>query len=153
MVVVISWSDLASRFIFSLGLILPTMSLKELLEYKPRDSNQVTQFIAAKSIAPDARTASDKFWSDKMNTGPVPPPPVLKDPKQSQLIRRKIVTVKQTCEVGGHGKKEEVKAKWGQFDSTTVVQLLIRHCDELEVPESFNEFRALRNIKVYNTTI
>ncbi|KAG6964987.1 hypothetical protein JG688_00007441 [Phytophthora aleatoria] len=80
-VVVVSWSDLASRSIFSLGLILTTMSMKEL------------------------------------------------------------------------GKKDEVDEKWREFDASTVVQLLIRHCPELEMPDIFSDFRALRNIKVYNTTI
>ncbi|GMF23838.1 unnamed protein product [Phytophthora lilii] len=42
---------------------------------------------------------------------------------------------------------------WSEFDSSTVVQLTIRHCPALEVPDIFAEFHELRGIKVYNTTI
>ncbi|KAE9143656.1 hypothetical protein PF006_g11338 [Phytophthora fragariae] len=51
------------------------------------------------------------------------------------------------------GKKDEVEVKWGEFDSSTVVQLLIRHCPSLQVPDSISEFHGLHGIKVYNSTI
>ncbi|KAG7392137.1 Centrosomal protein of 41 kDa [Phytophthora boehmeriae] len=70
------------------------------------------------------------------------------------LIGREIVeTALQTMQAYRMRKKEEVNDKWGEFDSSTVVQLLIRHCPSLEVPDVFGEFRQLRGIKVYNTTI
>ncbi|KAE8905270.1 hypothetical protein PF003_g10398 [Phytophthora fragariae] len=47
----------------------------------------------------------------------------------------------------------EVDEKWSEFDSFTVVQMLIRHCPALEVPARFSDFHSLRGIKVYNSTI
>lgn len=55
--------------------------------------------------------------------------------------------------LGITGKKSDVFAKWSDFDSSTVVYLLVRHCPELEVPDTFTEFHQLREIKMYNTTI
>lgn len=51
------------------------------------------------------------------------------------------------------GKKDEVEEKWSEFDSSTVVQLLIRHCPALEMPDSISKFHGLHGIKAYNTTI
>ncbi|KAF1781840.1 hypothetical protein GQ600_19432 [Phytophthora cactorum] len=42
---------------------------------------------------------------------------------------------------------DEVKSMWSAFDSSAVVQLIIRHCPALR------EFRQIRGVKVYNTTI
>ncbi|KAG7383074.1 Centrosomal protein of 41 kDa [Phytophthora pseudosyringae] len=47
----------------------------------------------------------------------------------------------------------EVQDKWSEFDASTAVQLLIRHCPALEVPDIFSEFSGLRGIKIYNSTI
>ncbi|KAG7377843.1 Centrosomal protein of 41 kDa [Phytophthora pseudosyringae] len=55
--------------------------------------------------------------------------------------------------LGISGKIDEVDAMWSEFDGSTVVQLLIRHCPALETPSRFSEFHNLRGIKVYNTTI
>ncbi|POM64314.1 Hypothetical protein PHPALM_20176 [Phytophthora palmivora] len=44
MVLVMSWSDLASRAIFSLGLLLTTSNMKELLYLDPRSGNRVVAF-------------------------------------------------------------------------------------------------------------
>ncbi|KAJ8577471.1 hypothetical protein ON010_g1743 [Phytophthora cinnamomi] len=50
------------------------------------------------------------------------------------------------------GKTDEVEEKWSEFDSSTVVQLLIRHCPALEMPDS-SKLHGVRGIKVYNSTI
>ncbi|KAG3115707.1 hypothetical protein PI125_g5295 [Phytophthora idaei] len=47
----------------------------------------------------------------------------------------------------------EVEEKWTEFDSSTVVQVLIRHCPTLEMPPSISKFHALHGVKVYNSTI
>lgn len=38
--------------------------------------------------------------------------------------------------LGIEGRMIEVEEKWSEFDSSTVVQLLIRHCPALEMPTS-----------------
>lgn len=43
MVVVVSWSDLASRSIFSLSLVVATADMKDLLRYLTRDTKRVSQ--------------------------------------------------------------------------------------------------------------
>ncbi|KAK1930738.1 hypothetical protein P3T76_013695 [Phytophthora citrophthora] len=55
--------------------------------------------------------------------------------------------------LGISGSLNEVDKIWSEFDSSTVVQLLIRHCPALEVPDRFNTFHRVRWIKAYNTTI
>ncbi|KAE9359531.1 hypothetical protein PF008_g2209 [Phytophthora fragariae] len=55
--------------------------------------------------------------------------------------------------LGISGLAAEVDEKWSEFDSFTVVQMLIRHCPALEVPARFSDFHSLRGIKVYNSTI
>ncbi|KAG2780426.1 hypothetical protein Pcac1_g9314 [Phytophthora cactorum] len=84
MVVVVSWSDLVSRTIFSLGLVITTTNCHKL---------------------------------------------------------------------GISGEKNDVEMMWSEFDASTVVQLLIRHCPGLEMPEILTKFSGLHGIKVYNTTI
>ncbi|KAL4156387.1 hypothetical protein PRNP1_005418 [Phytophthora ramorum] len=78
MVIVVSWSDLASR---SLGLIITTMSMKELLQCLSRTNvNRVTQFDGTNTKTPNARTASHTFWADKLNGVS----PKLSPPQQSK---------------------------------------------------------------------
>ncbi|GMF54243.1 unnamed protein product [Phytophthora fragariaefolia] len=217
MVVVVSWSDLASRAIFSLGLVITTMNMKELLQYTVRKGNSVTAEVSKR---PEQALVSDRFWSNKANAMDfkvddtrVPS----SKPKSSEhellsvrddsyygtrlqtrsarlLLRAAHVlfglwgvvllglhiqastqpelphclmqvrpwAVSQTsCYLAGldcytlgiTGKLDEVEKKWSEFDGSTVVQLLIRHCNELEMPDIFTEFHGLRNIKIYNTTI
>ncbi|KAF4142878.1 hypothetical protein GN958_ATG07941 [Phytophthora infestans] len=214
MVLVVSWTDLASRSIFSLGLILTTMSMKELLARLPRRKNQVSHFGDVKTKG-NARTESDTFWDAKLNAvAPktfAPSLPIPERPKRNILVRndngtnlrsngarfmlrsahllfglwgfvvlgfhiqasmqpiqpqclmqvRPWAVTRTSCYLAGldchtlgiSGKKDEVDEKWREFDASTVVQLLIRHCPELEIPDIFCEFRELRNIKVYNSTI
>lgn len=51
------------------------------------------------------------------------------------------------------GEMNEVEESWSEFDSSTVVQLLIRHCPTLEIPPSISKFHSLHGVKVYNSTI
>ncbi|KUF87183.1 hypothetical protein AM587_10011240 [Phytophthora nicotianae] len=51
------------------------------------------------------------------------------------------------------GTMNEVEGKFSEFDGTTVVQLRISHCPDLEMPDSISEFHGLHGIKVYNSTI
>ncbi|ETM03481.1 hypothetical protein L917_00306 [Phytophthora nicotianae] len=216
MVLVVSWTDLASRSIFSLGLILTTMSMKELLARLPRSNNRVTQ-LDGTSMKVNARTESDTFWDTKLNTvapkTATPTQPISKNSKRKLLVKndsyrgtnlrsrgarvmlrtahllfglwgvlvlgfhiqasmqpilpqclmqvRPWAVSRTSCYLAGldchilgiSGKKDEVDEKWREFDASTVVQLLIRHCPEFEMPDIFSEFHELVNVKVYNTTI
>ncbi|OWZ21034.1 hypothetical protein PHMEG_0004479 [Phytophthora megakarya] len=210
MVVVVSWSDLASRSIFSFGLVMTTMSMKELLQRVPRNSNRVGQ-ASAPTVA-DVAGAKTQLSGDKLNSiGPKLPTPPQVDPKRHirkgnsyqevngtaagrLLIRaahllfgawgilvlglhiyaseqptlpqclmqvRPWAVSRPSCYLAGldchalgiSGTIDEVQAKWSEFDASTVVQLLIRHCPALEVPDIFKDFSGVRGIKVYNTTI
>ncbi|KAE9313589.1 hypothetical protein PR003_g19461 [Phytophthora rubi] len=51
------------------------------------------------------------------------------------------------------GRIDEVKAKWSEFDSSSVVTLVMRHCPAIEVPDTIGEFHRLTGIKVYNSII
>ncbi|ETP55061.1 hypothetical protein F442_00348 [Phytophthora nicotianae P10297] len=216
MVLVVSWTDLASRSIFSLGLILTTMSMKELLARLPRSNNRVTQ-LDGSSMKVNARTESDTFWDTKLNTvapkTATPTQPISKNSQRKLLVKndsyrgtnlrsrgarvmlrtahllfglwgvlvlgfhiqasmqpilpqclmqvRPWAVSRTSCYLAGldchtlgiSGKKDEVDEKWREFDASTVVQLLIRHCTEFEMPDIFSEFHELVNVKVYNTTI
>ncbi|ETN23802.1 hypothetical protein PPTG_00320 [Phytophthora nicotianae INRA-310] len=116
MVFVVSWSDLASRAIFSIGLILTTTNMKELLQRLPRQKNQIAESSNQFAESTSLRTIKEQI---------------------------KAIT----------GKMSEVEEKWSEFDSSTVVQLLIRHCPALEMPPSIGKFNALHGIKAYNSTI
>ncbi|KAG3244602.1 hypothetical protein PI124_g10629 [Phytophthora idaei] len=54
---------------------------------------------------------------------------------------------------GLKSKADEVEAKWNEFDRSTVVTLVIRHCAALEVPDTISDFHITTGIKVYNSTI
>ncbi|ETN23762.1 hypothetical protein PPTG_00288 [Phytophthora nicotianae INRA-310] len=216
MVLVVSWTDLASRSIFSFGLILTTMSMKELLARLPRSNNRVTQ-LDGTSMKVNARTESDTFWDTKLNTvapkTATPTQPISKNSQRKLLVKndsyrgtnlrsrgarvmlrtahllfglwgllvlgfhiqasmqpilpqclmqvRPWAVSRTSCYLAGldchtlgiSGKKDEVDEKWREFDASTIVQLLIRHCTEFEMPDIFSEFHELVNVKVYNTTI
>ncbi|KAK1928569.1 hypothetical protein P3T76_015933 [Phytophthora citrophthora] len=55
--------------------------------------------------------------------------------------------------LGISGLKSEVEDKWSEFDRSTVVTLVIRHCTALEVPDSIGDFHITTGIKVYNSTL
>ncbi|KAG6964985.1 hypothetical protein JG688_00007443 [Phytophthora aleatoria] len=60
MMVVVSWSDLASRAVFSLGLVMTTMNMKELLQSLPRNVNRVAQ--STSPTAADVIVANIQIW-------------------------------------------------------------------------------------------
>jgi hypothetical protein len=214
MVVVVSWSDLASRSIFSLGLVMTTMSMKKLLQQLPRNANRVAH-SAAPSVS-DVTGTSEQVWGDKLNSVGATLPAAMAGPQLSkaQLLKRSDsyretnlrsrgailllrmvhflfgawgllvlglhihaavqptlpqclmqvrpwTVTRPSCYLASldchaleiSGEKQTVQEKWSEFDASTVVQLLIRHCPALEVPDVFTEFGGLRGIKVYNTTI
>uniref|UniRef100_H3HCK7 Uncharacterized protein n=1 Tax=Phytophthora ramorum TaxID=164328 RepID=H3HCK7_PHYRM len=55
--------------------------------------------------------------------------------------------------LGIAGAKDEVEARWSEFDRSTVVTLVIRHCTALQVPDSIGDFHLTTGIKIYNSTI
>ncbi|KAJ8566320.1 hypothetical protein ON010_g6807 [Phytophthora cinnamomi] len=209
MIVVVSWSDLLSRTMFSLGLIITTASLKTLMSHQPRSKTHISQVGIANAVAvcPIQRVyrkvsslklipatdmhprksvvqaiivGSQAKWryfhgSTRLllaahtlfcvwgvvilglhihaSTRPTLP--------QCLIQVRPWGVSRPSCYLAGldchtlgiSGSIEEVEEKWREFDSSTVVQLLIRHCPALEVPDIFSDFYRLRGIKVYNTTI
>ncbi|KAL4171997.1 hypothetical protein KRP22_007173 [Phytophthora ramorum] len=214
MVVVVSWSDLASRAIFSLGLVITTTNMKELLRRLPRKGNRVglsasagstqgilgetleaivpTQSKLSTSAAPSSCQHSKQnlqvknsgnYRSVDLRVGgarlllraahllfgawgvvvlgfhihaSVQPtlPQCLMQVRPWAVSRPSCYLVGLDCHtLSISGRSQEVSAKWGEFDSSTVVQLLIRHCPVLEMPDSISEFHGVRGIKVYNSTI
>ncbi|KAL4156848.1 hypothetical protein PRNP1_005874 [Phytophthora ramorum] len=55
--------------------------------------------------------------------------------------------------LGIAGAKDEVEARWSEFDRSTVVTLVIRHCTALQVPDSIGDFHLTTGIKICNSTI
>ncbi|KAG1701791.1 hypothetical protein DVH05_010284 [Phytophthora capsici] len=183
MAVVVSWSDLASRSIFALGLILTTTNIKELLQQLPRNTNQVNTVEKLTTVAPslskspkqNARKETNRnrrtwllravhlafgLWGIVVlglhiaaSVQPTLP--------QCLLQVRPWATSQPSCylvgldcyKLGISGTKEETHIKWSEFDSSTVVQLLISHCPKLEIPDTFKDFHGLHGVKVYNSTI
>ncbi|ETP30855.1 hypothetical protein F442_20205 [Phytophthora nicotianae P10297] len=47
----------------------------------------------------------------------------------------------------------EIDIKWREFDGSTVVMMVIKHCPLVDIPDTFNEFHQLISVKVYNSTI
>ncbi|KAK1944482.1 hypothetical protein P3T76_004394 [Phytophthora citrophthora] len=203
MVLVVSWSDLASRVIFSIGLLMTTTNMKELLCPIPRLGNRVVHFadstvdkrraIRLKSIVskpPSARLLSkiprirqSETWRSKTYSrirkvamriihflffvwGLVVlvlhiQASVQPSLQQCSLQVRPWAVSRPYCflvsldcyRLGISGHLEEVDLKWREFDGSTVVMMVIKHCPQLDVPDTFNEFHQLISIKVYNTTI
>ncbi|KAJ8566580.1 hypothetical protein ON010_g6544 [Phytophthora cinnamomi] len=206
-VVIVSWMDLVSRIIFSLGLIATTTTLKELLQRLPRNTRRVSL-----PALPDEDTLRKEAWGDQLGDI-VPVSTVKSGPKRllltlsrrgrgtnirlrpkplalravyffmggwgivvlgfhmqasvQPLLPQCLVQVRPwavsrpSCYLAGldchalgiSGLSDEVDAQWSAFDSSTVVQLLIRHCPALEIPARLSEFHSLRGIKMYNSTI
>ncbi|KAG3239248.1 hypothetical protein PI124_g15807 [Phytophthora idaei] len=210
MVVVVSWSDLVSRTIFSLGLVITTTSMKRLLWRLPRNRSRVIQSPAPIVFAIGA--TKKVLNSDK--TGPTPVeemsqpqktktsyfetlatnfkwlfsrrerimlraahisfgvwgvvilglhihasmqptlPQCFMQIRQWTVSRASCYLVGLDChKLGISGEKNDFEMMWSEFDASTVVQLLIRHCPGLEMPEILTKFSGLHGIKVYNTTI
>ncbi|EGZ15656.1 hypothetical protein PHYSODRAFT_315857 [Phytophthora sojae] len=204
MVVVVSWSDLASRTIFSLGLVFVTANMKELLRRAPgikrigavtnkivvrnkADNHGPAALPASKGAAVASASVIARFSRNYRGTGlrtrfghrmlqathvlfgvwgvvvlaPHIQAAVMPTLPQCSLqvhpwglSRPACYLVVLDChQLEISGKRDEVEAKWGEFDRSAVVALLIRHCPALEVPDSFNEFRRVTNVKLYNSTI
>ncbi|EEY70452.1 uncharacterized protein PITG_05870 [Phytophthora infestans T30-4] len=143
MVVVVSWSDLISRAFFSFGLVLTTTNMKELLEHVPR---KIHLLFAAWGLV---------VLGLHIHASVQPSLP------QCLMQVRPWTSSRPSCYLVGldchtlaiSGKSDEVEDKFSEFDGSTVVQLLIRHCPALEMVGSINEFHGVRGIKVYNSTI
>ncbi|GMF44178.1 unnamed protein product [Phytophthora fragariaefolia] len=215
MVMVTSWTDLASRAIFSFGLILTASSIKTLLQHLPRKRKRVDPQITASNV----QFIQEAFSSHLNAVVPEPAlnPVVLGSKSSKRKSINKLQDIFRTTTnlstrtgqallitahllfgawglvllglhihasiqptlpqclmqvrpwgasrpacylvgldcytLGISGKMDEVEEKWSEFDGFTVVQLLIRHCPTLEMPDSISNFRRLHSIKVYNTTI
>ncbi|EGZ12364.1 hypothetical protein PHYSODRAFT_515823 [Phytophthora sojae] len=184
MVLVVSWSDLASRAIFSLGLILATTNMKELVGRSPTTvrSTRSSAAIVPRPVLTLLRR-SDSYRDAKIQSRWervfLRTAHVLfaawgiavlgfhihasLQPTLSQCLMqvRPWFATRPSCYLAGldchvlgiSGALEEVESKWSEFDSSTVVQLLIRHCPAVEVPDIIGKFHALRGVKVYNSTI
>ncbi|KAG3020136.1 hypothetical protein PC110_g4870 [Phytophthora cactorum] len=157
MVVVASWWDLVSRATFSLGLLISTTNMKELLQRLPINYNRVAQSsFSAVAIKDTKKTA--KSSTENLVTGKVLrtvnlffgvwgvlvlalhihafSQPVL---PQCLVQVRPWAASRPACYLAGldcdileiSGNMDEVDALWSEFDSGTVVQLLIRHCPAL----------------------
>ncbi|EGZ12376.1 hypothetical protein PHYSODRAFT_317477 [Phytophthora sojae] len=143
-IVVVSWSDLVSRAVFSLGLFITTMSMKKLILQRPRCSNRIIFGVWGFVILGLHIHASLQPTL----------PQCLMQVSPWTASRPSCYLAGLDCHtLGISGSVEQVLDKWSEFDAFTVVQLLIRHCPALEVPHIFSDFHNLRVIKVYNTTI
>lgn len=201
MVLVVSWSDLASRAIFSLGLLMTTTSMKELLYPAPRHGNRVMDFsessleisraLKVKSSSnpeppsvrllpgkddskTDTREIRRRMWEFAMNAthflffvwgiivlGLHIQSSVQPSLQQCTLQVRPWAVSTPYCflvsldchRLNISGRMEEVDDKWREFDGSTAVMMIIKHCPLLDVPDRFNDFHQIISIKVYNSTI
>ncbi|GMF52345.1 unnamed protein product [Phytophthora fragariaefolia] len=198
MVLVVSWRDLASRTIFSIGVFFTTCNLKDLLRKASGtnrrrigpsagcDVSEVEVFnnedyinVISKPFSGvlctherqnvrDSRThrvlnviyAIFTLWGTAITALHVQ---ASMQPQQRQCVLqvRPWAASSPACYLAVldchllaiSGKKYEVSAKWNEFDRSTVVTLVIRHCSALEIPDSICDFHITTGIKVYNSTI
>ncbi|KAG1692148.1 hypothetical protein DVH05_025768 [Phytophthora capsici] len=182
MVLVTSWSDLASRAVFSFGLVATTTSLKELLRRSPSGT-----FAATADRDKPKRAQANGPTLDGIMTTQQPHVPVKVgggsygeaglgswsgrkllhlaslQPELAQCTLQVhpwavsepacYLAVLDCYRLGISGKRDEVVAKWNEFDRSSVVTLIMRHCTALEVPDMISEFHHTSGIKVYNSTI
>ncbi|KAE9195669.1 hypothetical protein PF004_g20364 [Phytophthora fragariae] len=200
MVVVVSWKDLVSRTIFSVGVFFTTSNLKDLLRKAPgasrrrigpiirSDTNEVELYndknlgVVPKSLSGmvhvhqlhegtnrNARaergilrfvSAIFALWGlviivlhVQASVQPEQPQCVLQVRPWAVSNPACYLAVLDCHHLAIAGKKDEVEAKWNEFDRSTVVTLVIRHCPALEVPDSIGDFHITTGIKVYNSTI
>ncbi|OWZ11186.1 hypothetical protein PHMEG_00015833 [Phytophthora megakarya] len=197
MILVVSWMDLVSRTIFSIGVISTTSNLKDLL----RKSSDVSSRRIACASEPakiehdqEKSEANPKVSSAIVRTHPTTNMSTWKlraersilraaysifalwgfvviglhiqaavQPEQAQcaLQVRPWAVSNPACylavldchRLGISGNLDEVEAKWNEFDRSTVVTLVIRHCPALEIPDTIGDFHITTGIKVYNSTI
>ncbi|KAL4101580.1 hypothetical protein PRIC1_005332 [Phytophthora ramorum] len=210
MVVIVSWSDLMSRTMFSLGLVITTTSMKRLLWQLPRNGNRVSSSttsiviavgVTRKFLKYDKVKRAGPTYDEKLTQRRQTRVATLAAPLKSWYTHRDRIMLRAVhflfgvwgiVVLGLHihasvqptlaqclmqvrpwassrpscyllaldchslelvGARKEVHEKWSEFNPSTVIQLLIRHCPMLEVPDIFTQFRELRGIKVYNTSI
>ncbi|KUF79794.1 hypothetical protein AM587_10010638 [Phytophthora nicotianae] len=151
MVLVVSWSDLATRVLFSLGLLMAITNMKELLYPIPRHGNRVVGFKEAVLDSP----SKTKVLSLHIQASVQP------SLQQCTLQVRPWAVKRPYCfliSLDCHrlqisGQLEEIDIKWREFDGSTVVMMVIKHCPLVDIPDTFNEFHQLISVKVYNSTI
>ncbi|ETP49041.1 hypothetical protein F442_05337 [Phytophthora nicotianae P10297] len=204
LVAVVSWSDLFSRTVFSLGVMMTTTNLKELLYYRGSTRGNrvsdatvaITTKVKVKVKAAGGDTAKKrvpenvecslphsmvtvKSVRELMCRGAINgvhflffvwglmvlffhiQASVHTSLPQCILQVRPWAVSRPSCfllcldcyRLGISGHLNEVDLNWHEFDGSTVVMMLIRHCPALEVPDIFNEFHGLLSIKIYNSTI
>ncbi|EGZ19180.1 hypothetical protein PHYSODRAFT_493573 [Phytophthora sojae] len=176
MIVVVSWSDLASRAFLSLGLIFTTTNLKELLrKYRRRIASTANsiripdKMPSLKSIALRARGRQVLLhlvhflfavWGVVVLSLHIQ---ASVRPKAAQCVLQVFpwaesnpscyLAVLDCYRLGISGKLAEVEDHWSEFDRSTVVTLVMRHCPNLEIPDMLADFHLTTGIKVYNSTI
>ncbi|KAJ8578822.1 hypothetical protein ON010_g385 [Phytophthora cinnamomi] len=197
MVVVVSWRDLVSRTIFSIGVFFTTSNLKDLLR---KASGRVDPVIGCEDT-------EVKVFKTRENLEIVPKPfsrmehvrerrRIINWPTSTEHgmlhfvyavfafwglviialhVQASVQPEEAQCVLQVHpwavsnpacylavldchrlaitGHRDEVEAKWSEFDRSTVVTLVIRHCPALEIPDSIGDFHITTGIKVYNSTI
>lgn len=191
MVVVVSWMDLVSRAIFSLGVVVTTANIKDLLRKSPPNSTnkqikgiQVRPKNAAQtvsvavgprgSLTRDSTDVSKGFGARLLSAAyflfgvwgiillslhiqasirPQLPQCVLQVRPWGISEPSCYLAVLDCYYLNISGQLVEVQAKWSEYDRSTAVALVVRHCPQFEVPDTFNEFQMLVTMKVYNSTI
>ncbi|KAG7376229.1 Centrosomal protein of 41 kDa [Phytophthora pseudosyringae] len=199
MVVVVSWSDLLSRTIFSLGLLVTTTNLKELLYRSASRGNRVSaevnlmKKVKVKALVqvidtemphltkstPHVDLAEKTSCVGRVRNlvvrgvhimffvwgllvlgfhvhASIRPalPQCMLQVRPWAVSRPSCFLVSLDChQLGISGQIDEVDEKWHEFDGSTVVMMVIRHCTSLDVPDVFNEFHQLISVKLYNSTI
>ncbi|GMF30993.1 unnamed protein product [Phytophthora lilii] len=158
MVLILSWSDLATRFFFSVGLVFTTISMKELLRYAPRHRNRVANKptsgplgLAMNSPLVLSPTQARYYMQNLIQLS------VYKDkPKPKRRIKARVGSRLLHwihCLFAGSGVRDEVEIAWDKFDPNTAMRLQILHCPTAEIPRNFQNFHRLTEIRVYNSTI
>ncbi|EEY64904.1 uncharacterized protein PITG_16230 [Phytophthora infestans T30-4] len=148
MILVVSWADLASRVIFSLGLLMTTTNMKELLYSIPRRSMMhgihflfftwglvVFSLHLQASVQPSLQqcTLQVRPWA---------------------VRRPYCFMISLDCHrLQMSGQLDEVDTKWREFDGSTVIMMVIKHCPLVDIPDTFTDFHQLISGKVYNSTI
>ncbi|KAG7383635.1 Centrosomal protein of 41 kDa [Phytophthora pseudosyringae] len=195
MILVVSWMDLASRTIFSIGVLATANNLKDLLRRSAGASSRrigcdaEPATIASNNESPETTptTSSGIVRAHQKNSGcrtrvghsalhavygvfalwgfvviglhiqasvqPEQPQCALQVRPWAVSNPACYLAVLDCHRLAISGEKAEVEAKWSEFDRSTVVTLVIRHCPALEVPDLIADFHITTGIKVYNSTI
>ncbi|KAJ8571915.1 hypothetical protein ON010_g4917 [Phytophthora cinnamomi] len=170
LILVASWSDLASRILFSLGVVVATTNMKELLRCAPTESSRVAcDTIAVRPVHLKSSTSSllDFELSAPTNCGGLWVPSLRRTSHillflwgvvvlalHVQASVRPALPQYLDCEKFGiRGKQHELEQKWDEFDRSHVIILLIRDCLSLEIPGSLRDFSDVVIIKMLDATI